>query len=168
MTAASGDPMDDTTASTGPSRPSRRTIARGAAWSVPVIAVGAASPAFAASHTVSVQTSATCATRDGTFAITVSGLAAGEQVNISLVGNNSGTSPGTSNVTGSGLNYALTGDGSTSTLGRIFVSGPSFNGQGSSTVTATVTGSGGVSVTGDLTATITFSRSGQYTCTGSA
>ncbi|WP_299443143.1 hypothetical protein [uncultured Phycicoccus sp.] len=34
-----------------PMRPSRRAVARGAAWSVPVIAVGAAAPAMAASPT---------------------------------------------------------------------------------------------------------------------
>ncbi len=151
-----------------PRRPSRRVVARGAAWSVPVVAVGAATPAVAASPTVSVTTTATCSFRDGTFVITVSGLGVGQQVAISLAGSSGGTSAATTNVTGSGSSWILTGDGSSPTVGRINVSGPSLTGQGSSTVTATVSGLGGVQVAGDLTATITFSRSGStYSCSGS-
>ena len=44
--------MDDATK--GAARPSRRVLARGAAWSVPVVAVGAAAPAMAAGGTATV------------------------------------------------------------------------------------------------------------------
>ena len=64
----------DTTAS-----PSRRTIAKGLAWSVPAVAVAATTPAFAASRTVTISVVAGCpsSSQTGTFSITATGLRAG-------------------------------------------------------------------------------------------
>lgn len=65
------------------SRPSRRAITRGAAWSVPVIAVAATAPAYAASCDSTTPTSMNLASRnggDGTAVTFTSGVAGGMTV----------------------------------------------------------------------------------------
>jgi hypothetical protein len=90
-----------------PSNISRRTVAKGAAWTVPVVAVGAAAPAMAASG-ISCPTSArlVSATATGggsnktwTVVISFEGLVAGQEYSASITVTDSKGSGGSESVT---------------------------------------------------------------------
>lgn len=147
----------------------RRAIAQGAAWAVPVIAVVAAAPAYAASGTVTVYTQGSCPNQEsGSILVTVEGLPVGQSVVITLTGSFGATSAGSASVTGSGAIFQLVSSNVAGTFGSIDVARPALTGQGSAVVTATVTSGGSNAVVGDTTATLTFTRAGNvYTCVGS-
>lgn len=148
-------------------RITRRTIARGAAGSVPVVAVGAAAPAHAASHTVEVTTVSQCiSSRYAYFTITATGLPSGSAIMIQIDPADTTALSLDGTITDGGTEglFVLTSTGGASTTGQIRVDESFTTGQGTQVVTAEVMGSTSVDVTGDLTASVTFTRSGTHGC----
>ncbi len=153
-------------------RPTRRTVAKGAAWSVPVVAVGAAAPAMAASGGTGGIT-ASCVTPGGTgvtYTLSVTGSLSPE---IQVVFTHSGTgsmsisAPATWTIAGSTattLTYLVPVVGGAAS-GTATVNYTGLTGNSSATVVAEISATSGQEITGDLTATSTVTRSGSvYTC----
>jgi|EndMetStandDraft_5_1072996.scaffolds.fasta_scaffold483163_2 hypothetical protein len=155
--------MTETAASTDPAGRdapliSRRTLTKAAAWSIPVIALAAPAPAFAASTDVPVTVTAQCLPGpNGGFAIATAPIPVGEQVTITLTHSGAGTFTATPNFPHTGSNpFIVTGTGAAFS-GQISVNF-TLSQNGTGTVTAVVTGSGGVS--GDSSSFVTQRRDG--------
>lgn len=152
--------------------PSRRTIARGAAWAVPVVAVTAAAPAFAASGgTALVQGSCAGAGAGGSFSVSVTGTAATYvQVQFTHSGDGSiGSITAPADALSCGLNcYLLPVTGGSA--GGSFTVDQTLPRNGVGTVTATISSSpGGQIISGDTTGFFTKRRDGNssnYVCEG--
>ncbi|HEX6916521.1 MAG TPA: hypothetical protein VF140_00480 [Phycicoccus sp.] len=122
-------------------RISRRTVATGAAWSVPVLVVSAAAPAMAAS---------------GCTAVTaVAGTHTNGSANVAMTV--------TFGVSGSVCVTGLTATGGSNTGATITYAGPAVCGTTTVAFTATANNSGS-NVRGPYTGTITYTVGGQ-TCT---
>jgi hypothetical protein len=159
--------MTDHHASAPARRPSRRTVARGAAWSVPVLAVGAAAPAFAASGGTGTITGACLGGNRASYTLNVTGSAAAFiRVTFSRLG---GTSMSIS-VPGS---WVLVGASSNLSIYDVPVIAGSAGGaatvtfqmgqNGNELVTATISTTTGQVITGDTTASVNITRNGSST-----
>ena len=161
--------MDDTTK--GAARPSRRVLARGAAWSVPVVAVGAAAPAMAASGGTGSITGACAGGNTANFTLSIAGsLSTSIQVVFTRLGGTGFdiTAPGTW-VRASTSNNIIVYDvpvvsGSASGTANVtYLMGRS----GTELVTAEISTTTGQVITGDTTASVNISRDGNssnYNC----
>ncbi|WP_430646897.1 hypothetical protein [Agromyces sp. GXS1127] len=149
--------------------PSRRAVARAAAWSVPVILMAAPAPAYAASGggapggvtLASVVGSCSGTGPNGTITVTLPNLPVGSQVLIALTNSGQGgfsATPDFTPTSQSGTTYVITGAGAdfTGSFAIAFTLNPNQQG----TVTATVTAISGVTVLGDTTGFVTKRRDG--------
>lgn len=163
--------MDDlNTETTADTRgPSRRAVAKAAAWSVPVILVAAPAPAYAASGggapggvtIASVVGSCAGTGATGTISVTLPNLPVGSIIQIELTHSGQGGFTATPNFTPTsqtGTTYTVTGAGATFT-GQFSIHFTLGNNQ-QGTVTATVTAISGVTVQGDNTGFVTKRRDG--------
>ena len=154
-----------------PRHPTRRAVARGLAWSVPVIAVGAPVPALAASAADG-GVSALCGSRaQGTFTVDVTGSSSPY---VQVVFSHSGS--GSSTVSAPGSWILSSSSGSTTTYLVPVVSGTaggtatvtfSLGQNGTGTVTASISATSGQAITGPTSASITKRRDGNsnnYAC----
>lgn len=158
--------MNETSEPRSTARPSRRTIARGAAWSVPVVAVTAAAPAFAASGgTATVQGSCSGTSRTASITVDVTGTSAGSVI-VTFTGTGTFAVSAPAGTTSCGTNcyvVPVVNGTASATFGVTFTIGQS----GQETVTATVSSSGGQVISGDTTGSVTKRRdgnSGNYPC----
>jgi len=162
--------MDET--ASGVARPSRRTIARGAAWSVPVVAVGAAAPAMAASGGSGSITGACAGGNTAAYTLSIAGsLAPFIRVTFTRLGGTSMniSAPSTWVPAGASSNIAIydvpvTATGTaTGTATVTFVMGQNGNEQ----VTAEISATSGQVITGDTLARVNITRNGNssnYNC----
>ncbi len=167
----------DATNERGRARPTRRTLARGAAWAVPVVAVGAAAPAMAASGGTG-GISARCASAtstSGTFSVSVTGSLVTQLQVAFRRASGSGTFsitpestwvlvPGTPGA----YTYLIPVVGGTAT-GTATMSSSGISNNGTQTVTGELSAPGGQVITGTTSASITITRQGggsssNYTC----
>lgn len=139
---------------------SRRTLTKTAAWAIPVIALAAPVPAFAASTDVAVTVTSRCVSGpNGGFAFVSAPIPVGEQLVITLTHTGAGSFSATPNFPHTGGNpFVVNGTGAAFT-GEIAVSF-SLPQNGTGTVTAVVTGSAGAPVTGDTSSYVTQRRDG--------
>lgn len=166
--------MNESTAQ--PGRPSRRVVARGAAWSVPVVAVGAAAPAMAASGGTGGIT-ASCVSAGGTgatYSVSVTGsLSPQLQVVFTHTGSGSfsiSTPAGwvLADATASTRTYLIpVAGGTVNSTGTVNFTG--IAGNSSATVTAVLSATSGQEITGDTSAAVTITRQGggsssNYSC----
>lgn len=151
-------------------RPSRRTLARGAAWTVPVAVVGAAAPAVAASRAGNGTITGEClAGAQARFTLAVSGSAA---TSVQVVFTQSGS--GTHTVTTPAGWTLVSSTGTVSTFNAPVSGGSaggqvtvtySLSGQSTGTVTATISAAPPFA-TGDFAASVRKVRDGSnYACT---
>ncbi|WP_353807755.1 hypothetical protein [Agromyces sp. SYSU T00194] len=153
----------------------RRALARTAAWSVPVVALATAVPAYAASDgggapTRPVIVTADCGTgANGSFRIDAGVLAVGAQIRITLSHTGSGSFSATPQFTHAGTGngpYIVTGTGADFD-GVIDISF-SLGNHGTGTVSIFVEGLDGLVLAGDTTSALTMRREGLshvYRCT---
>ena len=161
--------MDDTTK--GAARPSRRVLARGAAWSVPVVAVGAAAPAMAASGGTGGITGACAGGPTATFTFSVSGsLSSSIQVVFTRLG-------GTGFTVTPPPTWVLVSTSNNIVVYEVPVVGGAASGSatvtyqmgrnGTELVTAEISTPTGQVITGDTSASVNISRDGNssnYNC----
>ena len=161
--------MDDTTK--GAARPSRRVLARGAAWSVPVVAVGAAAPAMAASGGTGSITGACAGGDRASYTLNITGSSAAFiRVTFTRLG-------GTSMSISAPNTWVLVGASANITIYDVPVSAGSAGGtatvtfimgqNGNELVTATISTTTGQVITGDTTASVNITRNGNsnnYNC----
>jgi hypothetical protein len=163
--------VDERTDVGGSTRPTRRTIARGAAWSVPVVAVAAAAPAFAASGGTASVTGQCTGGRTGSIQVVVNGTSA-QYVRVQL----SHTGSGTYTVTSAPSGAQTCGDGcyllpvTNGSVNGTFLITLTVGQSGTGTVTADISSSpGGQVITGDTSGYVSIRRTGSssnYSCAG--
>jgi hypothetical protein len=139
---------------------SRRTVAKAAVWSIPVIALATPAPALAASTDVAVTVTARCvAGPNGSFSFSTAPVPIGEQLVITLTRTGGGAFSATPDFVHTGSNpFIVEGTGGPF-IGQIAVSF-TLPQNGVGTVTAVVTGSAGAPVSGVTSRFVTQRRDG--------
>ncbi|WP_353828776.1 hypothetical protein [Agromyces sp. SYSU T0242] len=149
--------------------PTRRTVAKAAAWSVPAILVAAPAPAYAASgpgapggvSVASVLGSCNGSGVTGRITVTLPNLPVGSVVQITLAHSGQGgfsAAPDFTPTSQSGNTYLVTGAGATFVGTFTITFSLGTNQQG--TVTANVAAVSGVTIEGDTTGFVTKRRDG--------